>query len=412
MTTVEPRYPALSRSAAAPDSYAEWAWDPYRSLEPNPSGPLHARLVVAAYEALADPSAKPLGVQVHASPYFRRVVALGTGDPVFDIEHPAEMAPGRRTARWSHVCQLLSGPVDESTRHKLQVLLKALLLPKVAAELSSCRRLLDVGGDTDRARDYLTWIHASALANPSCESRAQDEDGMMALAVDTRLDVRLRLGLADTLVVKHARRKTPDRDGVDRWRSEASSLFDELDDTSDWTASLAASTHWRAICYSWFLDGDGPRTDAELDEAEAWAERIDPPTPAAAVVARHNMHPLLETRSKVAMWRGDHARAVRYARRLCRLDPADAKVHMNLADLLAGTGRAAEAIDRYQMAAGMGPPYEVLCWHKLALCLQRHGCSGRARWAADLRSAVEPSTARSDTSAAAGTASRTEEANR
>lgn len=367
----------------APLPFAGRLLQPYLDLSIVDDGPVHALGVAPRYDALVDDRVPVLPSQAHQSARFRRQLTGELGLPWYDVSTPGDLDPRLRTPRWDVLSQAVGDAALVPGRHvpaRLLDLLQALGLYRVTVDL--------VGDDPPRLRDGDRESVLAAIRHREARHRVvgttatlDDLTGVLAaVAHDVTQPSRTRLAAALTLVVHHARSARHDLPAVRRWRAVAESLVRGLRPVEDWIDRLYLSTYWRAVCYEPFLERDLDRVEIELDHAHAAALDLPHDTPTAAVLRRQNLHPLLQTRCKVALAAGDLDRALAFADDLAAVDPLDPKVHMERGDVYLARQEVAGAMACYRRAAQLGPPYTVLAWHAIGRC---HEALGDDQSAAD-----------------------------
>jgi tetratricopeptide (TPR) repeat protein len=369
-TRMQPMRPATGPELDGPPplSYAAALLRPYLDLTPATEGPLHAQSITWRFRSMVDSAEPVLPWGTHQAGTFRRQLTDQLHLPWYAVRAPADLPASLRTPRWDELVRRVAGFHDADWEHRFRVVevLQALALYECVVDLTDQVQPELAGSSRTEIAVALRGAEARARLSRSPSSVARLCEALTVVARNEHLNERMRLGASLTLLVRAA--KSRDRDDTWCWRQHSSALLDRLTATRDPTRELHASLFWRAACYVPFLDGRGADADDELDRAEAHALAVPTTTQAERVMALQNLYPVLETRSKVALWRGDPARAMGFAERVVTLDPLDPKVQIELADLLLDTGRTAEALARFRLAAGLGPPYTPLAWQAVGHC--------------------------------------------
>jgi tetratricopeptide (TPR) repeat protein len=186
---------------------------------------------------------------------------------------------------------------------------------------------------------------------------------------------RLRL-LAATAVLVHHARISKDVKEVINWS----------DIVLSGRADLAGSPHeeilqslvLRAASFGPFFRGQGTETMKILDECESLAYQAPADTPDLALLKAENIHAMLETRSRASQRMGDLDQARAYALDLARHDPLDARVHRDLGHMMLRHSGPAEAVEHFEKAAALGPPFSSIAWYLAGYCHSQIGAKDRA----------------------------------
>lgn len=329
--------------------------------------PTRSTAAALALRNLDLPEDAQLPVQIRPGPAFRDRLVESPLLAEYALTDPAELPEPLRTEAWSRMCRLGARFDDLSVpdRVRLTGLLAgvglyrhlATLSPGPAEEVPKNPRTLLV-----RAR----IAHARSVTERTAASSGASVEALRDILACADLPATARLGAATTLVVLHAQSRLRDPAAVDRYRNAAHELTRHLSPDDDWLDLVHLSTYWRAVSFQPFLAEDRRRTQEELDLAESLARRLPGDTPEQRWIRDQNFHPLLETRTKAALWAGDADGALAFATELRDHDPLDGKVHVQLGDVHVRRGDSRAALACYLTAAALGSPYRSLAWCKAA----------------------------------------------
>lgn len=352
---------------------AAWLLQPYLDLAPAHTPPLHALGVEISYAQLVDEELPFFAPQTHPQARFRAVFLTETRLEAYRVEHPAQLANELRTRRWQRLVEIIEDAADATTelRLRLAVCLNALGLYGATTAVVRPVPDADIVRAPSAALLAMKRAHAAWKANPH-ETNERENVRVLELAARTRGagQHHVRLRAAVTLAVYFAKRRRRDEAAVAKWRRVAAREYARLRPDEDWRDILYASAFWRGVSFLPFIAGDHEVTRRELDCAEAFARSADTSVEVRRMLADQNLHPLLETRTKEALWAGDRDLAVARARELVRLDPFDPKVHVALGDVL-GDDDVEAALASYRAAARLGPPFTALAYFRIGRCLER-----------------------------------------
>jgi len=110
-----------------------------------------------------------------------------------------------------------------------------------------------------------------------------------------------------------------------------------------------------------------------MDLAESHARSIKPRTPAQHLLYRENLHAVMESRTKEALWLGDKDEALSRSLEVIDVDPCDSKAWAELGEIRYLREEWKEASEAYATAAMLGPPASALARHMAGLCFRKLG---------------------------------------
>lgn len=342
---------------------------PYLDLSVTVEGPRHALGIASVFDHLAEPTAPVCVFQTHPSRRLRTDVVRASGLDEYAAPTPAALPEHLRTPRWRRLVEMVEGYADLDTEQQSRLL-------GVLGRLCYYPVILSLQGPvSERAlrSDPASGRIAIKRANALQKLRPGEHLVEFARIADLAGDRRVRLSAALSLVVQYSKHTYRDLDQVQRWADRALSDVDILDPESSFLDSIFASTLWRAVSLAAFHRGDRAQTVAQLDLAEAHARRFTPATPLEETLWGENLHPVLETRVKEALWLGDHELAEQRCRALVAHDRFDAKVHIQLGNLLSSRGRVEQARDAYAAAQRLGVPFAAVAAFYVGHCQELMG---------------------------------------
>ena len=110
-----------------------------------------------------------------------------------------------------------------------------------------------------------------------------------------------------------------------------------------------------------------------MDLAERHALAMKPSSSAQENLCRENLHALMESRTKEALWLGDHDRALARALGVSQVDPYDSKAWVELGQVRFVRKEWHDAARAYAVAAMLGPPASAVGRHMAGVCLRELG---------------------------------------
>ena len=357
--------------------FSTWLLRPYLDLGPPQAGPTHAKSVDAGWQAYADPDSPFFLPQRALSPGFRAQLAEQAGAP-YAVSDPRDLAEDLRTDRWGKLCQDLElWPKLSSVRKcRLAALLHSmcfyeLLLELIPEDWSSA-------SDADPCISQLAFCRASAKFMHDLPKRGSgyESETMSAfenIAIDDRTDGPVRFNATAMVFVQKAKARASFAQ-LDDWSKRLEMAFAAVKDGENgFTAQLFRSRFYRGMGFLPQAAGDREAMIRTMDIAERQARDLASTTAAEEILYRENLHAVLESRTKEALWLNDLDLAASRAAELTRVDPYDSKTWAELGQvhyLQENWQRAAEA---YVVAAMLGPPASSVGRYMAGVCFRKLG---------------------------------------
>jgi tetratricopeptide (TPR) repeat protein len=155
------------------------------------------------------------------------------------------------------------------------------------------------------------------------------------------------------------------------WRARVERILQAtLNNSDDFTRALLLSRYHRAAAFVPQRRGDRADVVHMMDLAEHHALAMIPDGESQQLVYRENLHPVLESRTKEALWLGDFNLALARAHRVIDLDPYDAKAWLELGQVRLRRNECELAAEAYATAAMLGPPATAIGRHMAGLCFR------------------------------------------
>ncbi|MGH9034245.1 MAG: tetratricopeptide repeat protein [Acidimicrobiia bacterium] len=358
---------------------------PFLDLRPSLDGPLFSQAPVLAYAGLEREATSP-GMQRVLSTNFRVNLLKQTGLHGYALVQPDEMEEGARTPEWSRFCHLLrrfgSDPQTMATPTGVRLAQLCLylgfhrhlarLLPSIPATACAASPLMaTLAYQRAFARRML---HQEELAGyvPS---------DMEMVAVSAPAHSRIGFYAASAMVVHHAK-VTRDGRAAGTFRRAMDHYVEFLarrPDTAE--AQLDRSRYWRCVSFVPFLEGDAPVVTQELESAEVLARDLVARSESGSemhLVALDNLHAVLESRMREALWVGDVPLARARITEVATFDPLDAKVQIELGEVHMRAGDLDQAVQAFATAARCGPPGTAVAHYLAGCCYQQMDMPGEA----------------------------------
>lgn len=362
-----------------PGRYSAWLLRPLIDLGPFEIGPMYAEGVEHAWQALVSPQLPRFALQRTQPSGFRDQLLDHAGRGGWNVADPRDLPAAQRTARWQALCDQLDAwqALDAEARCRLVMLLHGLCLYECVQALVPPLGGRDPRRDDPAAVEAAYW-GASSRYMLQMPARFEDYreaplDDFEAFA-DGAPQAAITAFNAACKSFTHAAKTGA---GLDRLEAAADRMASRLDQAAScldaFGAGLLASRFHRARAFVPMRRGDRAAVQREMDAAERLARALQPVSAAQRLLAAENLHPVVESRSKEALWAGDEALALSRAREVVELDAHDPKSWVELGQLLAGQARHAQAADAFVTAAMLGPPTAALARHLAGTSLRHAG---------------------------------------
>jgi hypothetical protein len=357
--------------------FSTWLLRPYIDLGPCQAGPTHARSIDAGWHAYADLNSSFFLPQRALSPGFRVQLSEHAGAP-YAVSDPRDLTEDLQTDRWRKLCQDLERwPRLSSVRKcRLAVLLHSMCLYEPLLNLIPEDWF--VASASDPCIAQLAFCRASAKFMLDLPKRASsyESETMSAfetIAIDDRTDRQVRFNATAMVFVQKAKARASLGE-LDDWSKRLEIAFAAAKDSGNgFPAQLLESRFHRGMGFLPQAAGDRTAMIRTMDIAERKARDLVPTTAAEEILYRENLHAVLESRTKEALWLNDLDLAGSRAAELTRIDPYDSKAWVELGQvhyLQENWQRAAEA---YVVAAMLGPPASSVGRYMAGVCFRKLG---------------------------------------
>lgn len=360
-----------------PAVFASWLYRPYLDLGPQScSEPTHVHRIELEYRQLTNPQPLPSRIQRVIPPSFRESLVRETGLNAYNVRTPTDLPEAYWTERWEVLCQHLREwaelqPVVQAQGLKL---LNSLCFYATTVQLTEeldrrepPERLPEIEAHLRYSRATARYVMHLDYGTP------YSIDEFRVLAERAPRPSQIRFNSVMHLVVQCARH-LHDPAAVEHWSAvawnELEALRPELD---DFQFGLLTSRMYRGTSFAPMLRGNRPEVVRQMDLAEAYAVGLARDTAVRAILAVENLHPLLESRTKEAIWLGDLELAEDRARRLVKLEPHDPKPAIELGEVLLRREKVSQAAEFYLRAARHGPPGTAIAWFMAGQCYEALG---------------------------------------
>jgi hypothetical protein len=363
------------RSGGMMSSLTEWLLRPFIDLEPCAHGPLCARGIEHYWLALADVRRPRFVLQRMLPRPFRNLLLSEAGLPEYRVNDPRDLPQSLRNARWGFLCECLDQWPELATDQQCRLIriLHGLcfysLILNCIPEISN----IEISADADRAE--LAYRRASAryvlgLPGRVADYSHADLSELEMIAKTVRSEDPVALNAAMMVLVHKAKIGLPAEE-LDEWRTCAErSLEAALAKRDDFTSALLLSRFYRAAAFVPHRRAKRAEVTRMMDLAEQHARALVPTNEAQDLLRLENLYPVIESRTKEALWLGDLDLALARAGSLIELDPYDSRAWIELGEVRLRRSEYAPAAEAYVVGATLGPPSTAIGCHMAGLCFR------------------------------------------
>ena len=355
-------------------SLAQALLQPFIDLEHCAEGPLYARGLEQYWIAFVDGRYPRFALQRTLPAEFRRQLFIELGLDEYAVEDPRDLPPQLRSRKWNAVCSALEDwaglTIDQ--RGRLLLLLHALGL------YSMIPRLVPDIVDLDISRsDYacLAYLRASAHYVLHLKDRVADyaEADLSEFKAIVREAPRNALTAFNAVIkiLTHKAKVLAPVCELNEWLIKAEEITAAvMAAADDFTGKLVLSRYYRAAAFLPQREGNRAEVIRVMDLAEQQASSMTPMGRAQELLYLENLHPVLESRTKEAIWLGDLDLALSRALRVTELDPYDPKPWLELGQVRLRRNEITAAAEAYSVAAILGPPATAIAHHMTGQCFR------------------------------------------
>lgn len=350
-----------------------WLLRPYLDLGPCNAGPLHVGAIEECWRALTDPGSPPFIAQRALAPGFRKQLAEEAGRS-FVLADPRELPDCLRTDRWRRLCDALDGwdGLSDDRKCRLASLLHSMCLYQPLLDL-----IPETGFDARRADALAVQLAFWRASAKFMQGVPNPADANISVFQDIALNAPDAVATAfnaTAMVFVHKAKTGAALSELAEWAGRYErALAVAIRDADEFTAELFTSRFYRGTGFLPQRRDDKSEVLRVMDLAERHALNMKPATPAQEILYRENLHALMESRTKEALWLGDLDQALARSRKVIEVDPYDAKAWVELGEVRYFRKEWHEAAEAYLGAAMLGPPASVVARYMAGVCFRESG---------------------------------------
>ena len=352
-----------------------WMLRPYLDLTPVESGPLHVQCIEEGWRAFADEACPRFLPQRAMPPGFRLQLGEEAGAS-YAVNDPRQLPEHLRSERWRVLCAHLDNWNDLSRDRqcRLASLLHSMCLYSLLLQLIPETDEGVHSNDAD-AIHLAFWRASAGFMNKQLKKAKgfehEDMDLFRRVALSAANPIPDSFNATAKIFVHMAKTRAP-VDELAKWGSLfEKALQSTVPGMDEFETGLYTSRFYRGFGFLPQRNGDKHEVVRVMDLAERHARAMKPVTPAQSVLYRENLHAMLESRTKEALWLGDRDLALQRALGVVEVDPFDAKAWAEVGQIRFLREEWREASEAYATAAMLGPPASAVGRYMLGACLRK-----------------------------------------
>jgi tetratricopeptide (TPR) repeat protein len=351
---------------------------PFIDLEPCERGALYALGVEHYWAAFTDHDLPRFHLQRTLPSTFRNQFLGEAGLTEYQVEDPRELRFELRSARWQALCDALDrwAQLAPDAQCRLIMLLHVLCFYSLIEKLIPTVSKAEITANSDLAE--LAYWRASAryvLARPDriSEYTGADLSEFEMIAEHAAGNWPVTLNAALKVLVHNAKTGASSQDLIAQRTRTKRILTTVVAEGDDFTGAILQSRFHRAAAFVPQGKGDRAEVIRIMDSAEQYARGAIAAGAAQELKFRENLHPVMESRTKEALWLGDLDLALKRALAVVDIDPYDSKAWLELGQVRLRRQELASAAETYAFAAVLGPPASAVARHMAAVCFRDLG---------------------------------------
>lgn len=340
-----------------------------------PHAPFHVKGIEFGIKSLLENVSYPR-MQASLNPSFRTLLCKAASRREHVIDKPQDLALELRSRRWQALCDIIDhfDDIDMDAQVRLGWLVGKLCFQKLISQLlpvENPEHLAQTEGAASRA-----YLRALARCRLWLDGDPEFQD--YSLVEFQRIAEHSRPGIGSIdahyqLVVQNVKHSN-DVEAVAFWQNQHLAAIErarpELDSL---TFAIVMSRFHRVGGFIPQMRRDQRGVVSEMDLAEEYARGTPRRTEAEAAAADEILYPVLESRTKEALWIDNLELADQRSNELLDLSPADPRAWLHRGQVLFERGDIPEALSAYRKAVRYAPPGGEIAWFRVGQCLEALG---------------------------------------
>ena len=353
------------------NSFRRWLFRPYLDLEPAvPQAPYHLFGIDFSFRSLVENCRYP-HIQACFNPSFRKALIRDTGLNVYDVDSPLDLPDALMSERWEALCDAIRGFDDLplTSQIRLSWTLSKMCFQKLVVELitpacNECIAKSDEDAGLAFARAYSRY-----RMNVDNASSPYSIDEIACIAGEAPPGISC-IDANYQMVVQNAKHHA-DLAAVEYWQERHLEAIDRSrDKLDDFTYGFVMSRYHRVGGFIPQIKRQTHDLVEQMRLAEEYALALPQSDDVYRIAAGEVLYPVLESRTKEALWLGDTDLALERILRAVELSPHDSRALLQLGEVHLERDEPQLALAAYLRAARFAPPGREVAWYMAGQCFE------------------------------------------
>jgi len=344
-------------------SFTRWMFRPYLDLSvPADHAPYHLYGIEYYFRSFVEDRYIP---HIHAcfNPSFRGVLIRETQLSNFELASPLDLADALQSERWKTLCDGIRSFDSLPTRSQFRLAwtLSKLCFQQVAADMIPASIADAVSTSNEHAGLAFVRCYSRYRISVDDANAPYSIDEFKHIATNSPPGMH-KIDSCYQLVVQNVKHHNNLAE-VEFWQEKHLQAIEASRPVLDEFQYLFAMSRYHRV--GGFIPQMRRQIQPMIDEmelAEQYALALPQPDDEHRIVAGETLYPVLESRTKEALWIKDNERALSQIKRAVDLSPYDARAWLQLGQVYVELDRAEDALAAYKRAARLAPPGREIAW--------------------------------------------------
>jgi tetratricopeptide (TPR) repeat protein len=352
-------------------SFTRWLFRPYLDLGPAaPDGPHHLQGIEFGFRSLTEDKPYPR-IQSALNPSFRDVLIHDTGLFDYRVATPLDLPEHLQTDRWRALCEAIRSYDSLPSRSQVRLTwtVAKMCFQQAMLDLVPASIVERISASNDDAS--LAYLRAYSryrmnLDNPSLPY-SMEEFAKIANEAPPGI---ARIDAHYQMVVQNVKNHN-NLPLVEFWHAKHLTAIEQSrPELDEFTYLLVMSRYYRVGGFLPQMRREIEPMVYEMDLAEKYALALPRPDEAYRIAADEMLYPVLESRTKEAVWLKDYDLALERAQRTVKLSPYDARAWLHLGQVYVDREEPEQALAAYRRSARLAPPGREIAWFMAGQCYE------------------------------------------
>jgi tetratricopeptide (TPR) repeat protein len=352
-------------------SFTRWLFRPYLDLSSAVAGgPYHLAGIDFFFRSLVEDTPYP-HIQACFNPSFRRMLIRDTGLSDYDVATPFDLPEHLATEQWRTLCESMHSfdSLPYRSRVRLAWTLSKMCFQKVAVDLIHPSIVDRISESNDHAGLALVRCYSRYRMNVDDPSSPYSIDEFKEVALKSPPGIN-RIDSFYQLVVQNVKH-SGNLEEVEFWQAKHLQAINQSQtELDEFTYLFAMSRYHRVGGFIPQMRGQVKTLVDEMALAEKYALELPRHNEVYHIAADEVLYPVLESRTKEALWLQDKDLALERVQKLVDLSPYDSRAWLQLGEVYIECEKPQEALAAYLHATRLAPPGREIAWFMAGQCYE------------------------------------------